>query len=410
MNALAMLRVRATSLLPTANSSSGLRGILVRLLFVGFLLHVLSHFSPLSNKAVNNFYYLLVLVPALLTVDLRAVRFYLAQPVIQSMLLFLVYTGTYMTVTDDPGELRNILYVVSLLIAIHTLVHERLLNTKLFAYFLFGVVIIYVTLQLGWWVIGEGRGLPARPFFYGWQLFVPTFITAYLSVASMAAAGILIEQGRLKSAFLLTVPLVVVSTLLISRMGLAGLVTAAPFMVWLAIVSETNLQKKDLFGLSALVGIAGLAAHHFGMFDILMQRGSSYRLDLLNEVFTEVGNCGWLLGCGFDHTYTLQIKNYLHVTEHSIYAHQLLATGLIGLALMLGFILLVIRTGIRAKSPWLLAFVAGCGTLLVEGQSLLAQPRTITQFLFWIPCFVVLVTALNDGFEETASAEPDKPA
>lgn len=138
------------------------------------------------------------------------------------------------------------------------------------------------------------------------------------------------------------------------------------------------------------VGLIG-GLYQAGIFDVLIARGESYRILIAKTAWAEGFNCNLLIGCGYGYDFALDIGHRILITEHSSYSNQALRSGLVGVFLLLILIVSTVHSGCKTRTPWVLSFVAGCGCLLVEGQSLMAQPRAFTQLIFWFPfCMVVL--------------------
>lgn len=359
-------------------------------LFIGFMAHILSFVSTLSNKEVNNIFYIGVMLPALLLTRPVHIKALFELNSVKLLVVFLLYTSVYMALTNELSKIKYFFYIFALLLAIYHLVSLRLLSPRVFAYSTCMLITFYISCQLFWYVFFDGKTLPARPWFYGWQLFVPTYMTAYLSVAVCSCLLFLSDAKKYFSLVMLPLVLLVVCLLLESRMGLLGLLAATPFFVLLGVLNGYRfISVKVIVG----VVIASIIAYwlfDMGIFDSFFTRGSSYRTVIFDQVVADLKSCGLLFGCGYDYSFSVQTGTAIQITEHSSFSHHLLRSGVLGFCLMVLTLIYATALGIKSRSPWLLALFAGVGCLLVEGESLVAQPRAISQFLFWIPFFMVI--------------------
>ena len=378
------------SQIPTIFSTMKERKIAAFLL-AGFVLHILSLFSPLSNKVVNNIFYIGVMLPALLMTRRFDIKALWSSQLVKAAIVYGAFTSLMMAITLDGYKIKYVTYFFAFLLAFYHLDKNKLFNPAVVAYSLCILVLTYSLMQLFIFYEINGAPLTARPWFSGWQLFTPSYFTAYISVACLASAYYLFVR-RSYLLFLILFSLVIALFVITqTRMGLVGVLLSAPFFVWLAVKQRVlSFSAKSI--LVVFIGVALIAAlYQAGLFDVLTARGESYRVLIATTAWTEGLNCNVLFGCGYAYDFALDIGRRILITEHSSYSNQVLRSGLVGVFLLLIVIIFTVFSGFRTKTPWVLSFIAGCGCLLVEGQSLMAQPRAFTQLIFWFPfCMVVL--------------------
>ena len=377
------------------------------ILLLGVCAHILSLFSPLSNKEVNNIFYLGVMLPLLFHVRLQDLIHFWSFYIVKLLVVFLGYTSIHMAITDDPSKLKYPVYILSLGLAFFYLLKQKLLTSRGCAYFILIVASCYAIVQLFYFWIIEANPYPYRPWFYGWQLSAPTYLTAYVSVA--VCSSLLFFQGRLRSLvwFLLMGLVFVLCYLTQSRMGGVGLLAALFLFIPCILFDRQSSFNKGAAFFILLSFLAVFLLYQMGYFDHLADRGTSNRLVILKKVFEEWKSCGVLLGCGYDFAFSVMAGKVEVTTEHSTFSHHLLRSGLIGLSLLLCLLFLLSLIASKYRSPWLLGLAAGCGCLLVEGQSLLAQPRAITQFLFWIPFFMTILPVVISDLDSKVKKPHD---
>ncbi|WP_250656598.1 O-antigen ligase family protein [Alkalimarinus coralli] len=369
---------------------------IVSLLFVGFVLHILSLFSPLSNKAVNNVFYIGVMFPALLLTRWSDIKALFSSNLVKIATLYGFITSLMMAITLDANKIKYVAYFLSFVLAFYHLSKFKLLKPQIVAFTIALFVLTYAVIQLLIFYFGYDNPIYRRPWFSGWQLFTPSYFTAYISVASTTAAYYLLVRKSPVLFFMLVTLVGALFVITQTRMGLLGVLLSMPFFLWLSF-KQGVLSISVKFVLTVLIFSVLISALYLaGVFDVLTVRGESYRLLIAKTAWTEGMNCNALVGCGYAHDFALDIGSRILITEHSSYSNQALRSGLIGVILLAAVIIGTVRAGCRIKSPWVLSFVAGCGCLLVEGQSLMAQPRAFTQLIFWFPFCMVVMAELED--------------
>lgn len=361
------------------------------LLLAGFTLHILSLFTPLSNKAVNNVFYIGVMLPALLMTRKSHIKELWSSQLVKAAIVYGVFTSALMAITLDGYKIKYVGYFVAFLLAFYHLDKNKLLNSTIVAYSLCIFVLTYSLLQLYIFYGVNGAPFSRRPWFGGWQLFTPSYFTAYISVACAASAYYLFKQRSYLVFFMLLSLVMALFVITQTRMGLVGILLCSPFFIWLAARDNSlSLSWKSIMVVMVGVGLIG-GLYQAGIFDVLIARGESYRILIAKTAWAEGFNCNLLIGCGYGYDFALDIGHRILITEHSSYSNQALRSGLVGVFLLLILIVSTVHSGCKTRTPWVLSFVAGCGCLLVEGQSLMAQPRAFTQLIFWFPfCMVVL--------------------
>lgn len=379
---------------------------LVLILFWGFVLHILSLFSPLSNKAVNNVFYIGVMLPVLLMTRWSDIRELFSSNLVKIAILYGFATSLLMAITLDFSKIKYVGYFLAFLLSFYHLDNKGVIHPKAVALTLCAFMLFYSYAHLFNFFIIEDHFFSTRPWFPGWQLYTPSYFNAYLAVICAVALYYLLEG---QSYLLFSVVLSLMFGVFVftkTRMGVAGLLLASPFLLWFCIIR--NLVSLKLIGILILFAAISLIISLFGGVDVLLERGASFRPIIAKAIIEDVLSCGIIFGCGYDYSFSLDLGlgTALLITEHSSYSNQLLRSGLIGLILMLILIVMTAVSGCRIRTPWVLSFIAGCGCLLVEGQALMAQPRAFTQLIFWFPFCMVVLADLQ--YKRNQSTE-DKP-
>ena len=359
-------------------------------LFMGVFLFIAAHFSAFSNKAINNVFYLAVLLPTVVLMRKAYIKDWLSSPIIRVLIVYLMYTASMWWLVGDSRPLKYSLYVLFFSVAIYQLKVLGIFRPNVLAYFFFAVCLVYVGGILLDMYLEKGK-LPYRPFFYEWHISIPIFICAVIAVSFSAAANAFYQSQRYALIVIAIAVIVWLMLLYKTRTGFAGLAVA--FACFL-LIQMWLLNKKGKIVLIVFFSSAtcvGLYLYFSGILDPLFSRGSSYRFTIWQILWNKMELCSLLVGCGYDHdvtgykfTKTVAMKH-----PHSIYIAQLFYSGFVGLFLLIGLITTTVYQGIKHNAVWLYAFITGCGVFLVDGWGLISPPREITWLLFWLPLVMV---------------------
>lgn len=367
-------------------------------LLLGAILYALSLFSPLSNKAVNNCFYAGVMLPTLLLTRLPDLRALLASRLTLVSIAYLAYCAGAWAIAGEFDKLKYPIYILCLPLALYQLQRRHMLKPQVLAHLLFATAVLSTGGNLLAFYL-KMDFLPDRPFIIGWQIAAPSFAMSYLAVCFAASAAYLIQNNRLVMLFAATFTTCAIMYLFNTRMGFAGLATAALAYVVMEIVAKGRL-KQWRYVISILLPVCVVVLLYMqDALDPLLQRGSNQRFYIWQLLWQQLQDCSLTLGCGYDTdlsripiqpTPVLHLPQFMH-HPHSIYMAQLFYSGALGLALLTAAIASGIYYGYATRSPWTYPFITGCGCLLVDGWGLLQSPHQYAWLLFWIP-FAMLQT------------------
>lgn len=187
-----------------------------------------------------------------------------------------------------------------------------------------------------------------------------------------------------KAGFLAALILVVTFTFCVcivfqSRSGLVG--SSAALLAWL-------VSSKHRRFAAAVLALVAIGIWISGLYEPLLQRGDSYRLeiwiDALRHLFRE---CPVLTGCPDDENY-LFAGQFEH--PHSAYFSILVDSGLLGAASFGIFTLIYFGAGLRKNAAWFQASLVGWLGVLTTSNGLVDSPRPLWVY-FWTPTFLALI-------------------
>ncbi|MFH6599200.1 O-antigen ligase family protein [Ectopseudomonas khazarica] len=204
-----------------------------------------------------------------------------------------------------------------------------------------------------------------------------------------------VMTAPLRQSLLALVPLALLLATLLATGSRTPILASALAAGWL-ILCCWNARSAILVGL----GFACLAALLMLFPESLLNRGTSYRLEIWQLALDKIAVHPWL-GHGFDAPLAILVPGigYWFREPHSFFLGVLYYTGIIGAALWLSMHLLALWTCWKHRSDTYFTIagalvVYGIGAGLAEGGGILARPKE-HWFLTWIP--LALVTALNIG-------------
>lgn len=188
-------------------------------------------------------------------------------------------------------------------------------------------------------------------------------------------------------------PLALLLTTLLATGSRSPLLAISLAACWLILCCW---NKRALF--LALVGLGALVALLLIFPESLLNRGTSYRLEIWQAALEKISLHPWI-GYGFDASLAISIPgiDYAFSEPHSFILGVLYYTGVVGAACWLSMHALALWAcwQQRLDARFVIAgalVVYGLAAGLAEGGGILARPKE-HWFLTWIP--LALVTALN---------------
>ncbi len=186
------------------------------------------------------------------------------------------------------------------------------------------------------------------------------------------------------------------------------------WVAWAAVALLTPLWRRDrIYLVLSILCLAGIAGGLWFAPEFVLQRGLSYRPELLREGFDLLFDGNLLAGLGLGSSYKLQLSSIAQAFDHphNLYMGIAVQFGLVGLLFWsiawLSMVLLAWRLrgealGSALLGVWLFASLA----LLTDGAGPWVKPQEIW-FLTWIPFGLALALGrLADTGQQSLNHAP----
>lgn len=359
------------------------------LLPVVFVIFLLSFYSPLSAKSINNVFYIFIALPC--------AAWLLAKP--QALVvvgreffwIFCALAGMVGFSAADFSDLKKFFYL-ALLFAFCLYLEGKGWMERCFLWFAMLSTAIFLFVLCEWLWNGVAGAVWTRyQMFFGadlnpvyWGLSI---VSAWVYLWVFHGQDALLRWSRVGFAvglvFFNAMVLVCV-TAFQARSALLGYLVFFVFYV----------LRGRLFVPAVLLMVCAAAVAYFaGWADLLLQRGSSYRLDIWRDALDRVINeCGIWLGCGADGYRFL--GRFYH--PHNSYISIFYDGGVFAVLFFLAFVLAFFGATLRGRGRWLLVALVGWGGLITTGSGVLSSPKPYWVY-FWIPTFMAILEVRRDA-------------
>lgn len=332
-----------------------------------------------SSKAVNNFFYIFLALPALVLILLGKVRRPQVSMEVGLWAVFFVWLA--LSGVGGPGQFfKHVIYTLLFCLIVWLWVdYQRFAAVQLFRMF-FWVLIVYVSgSAVVFWLTGRlimGERLYSLP-----GRMEGPILTSMLIVSCFA----LLLPEWLRNHRWLQVSMAVFSILfcvgfvLQSRSGLVGLTA-------LLMVTCATLFWRGGWGLrtASLVVSVSFVLAGFWLFQHselgleLVVRGDSGRFELWHSYLDNWLHCGVLWGCGTGFADNLRIENGLLIEHpHNVFLAMGFRYGLPGLLLFALLMLVTLRQAWKQKNPWGGYLLISLFMLNFDGRELINSPHEV---------------------------------
>jgi len=344
---------------------------LAQWLSYGTLAFLLAFLLVDKSFIVNDFFYVGMLAPAVFSIRWRDLRNYHSEPLVNAFYLLLVYLAVSSFWSTEPDFLRylkRLLYLYGLGLGCYLLAqrHQR-----------------HEDRIIRWWaLILALSAVGAAVYFYRDHpfpeermvgigrlyspIYIPTVVLAYVA-AAMLDWKCLERTWRcvLSGALVVGCALIYLCQ---SRSALLALMCVAIIFALLA------LRRQVVLPGLALSIVAGLALVFSP--ELLMERGTSFRIVIWQAALENFSHCHFLIGCGIGSESGTTWNGWYFPHQHSIFLGWLFYSGAIGLAGYLVFIgALLFRLRQLHEYRWILILGMGLGVSLTAANHLLITPN-----------------------------------
>lgn len=340
------------------------------------VLFLLSFILGDSSKFTNNLFYALIALPGIfLLVKNRSAGIFADR----LGWLWLVFMLCFLVPAYNAGDFqfyKHIGYVALFVFVLAGLTHVEFFNSALFARGQFWIVFFYILISaLYGWFTGK--------FEFGYRVdILPSRMenVIYASIWLFCSLGLVLpvlqKQGRWKEAVAAVVlSLFIVSFVVQTRTALVG----AAFLGGLWALHAMRHHKKQ--GAIIVVVLALLAllvmwlVKDEAWVTLLLKRGDSHRIELLQIMIGEWRNCGWLMGCGVEfHTDKTLTGGMVIQHPHNIFVAMGLYTGAVSLVLFIAVMALTLWHAWRLRCAWGVYLASALVMLNFDGSKLVGNP------------------------------------
>ena len=359
---------------------------------------LLTSLAWLDNRSqYHKLYYALIAAPALIALLMQPKQLsrLLRAPVILAFLAFSAWALLSIAWSDTneatSSLIKRPLYIFMLFVAC-ALMAQRDCSRLLAAFHLASLVMILIAVYA--LVDFAHHYTPGARLIGSGALDNPLLSSHVFGLFCIAWLG-WVMTAPYKQAKTALLPLAVLSITLLATGSRTPILAAALASGWLMLCCW---NKRAL--LLASIGTCTIIALLLIYPESLLNRGTSYRLEIWQLALAQVGHQPWL-GHGFDAHLAINVPgiNYAFSEPHNFLLGVLYYTGVVGAFFWLGMHVAALWScwQRRQDAYFIIAgalVVYGLGAGLTEGGGILSRPKE-HWFLIWIP--LALVAALSIG-------------
>lgn len=362
-----------------------------------------------GSQAHNNVSYLILILPALISLRFQEVRDFFSNT-LGRLLLMVIVTLVVAAIVGDGSPLQQMKFGAIVLLFYLAVARLPLLNETLLykaAWAFLGLIVLYVVVNMalqymhGSWVPGMRLGdLNAK-------LENVIYVTNTMG-GMLAVITLLGMRARKYRAVVAAHALVLLVTLtILQTRSIVGIWVLIMLLSYFSFYHQKSKRATLLIaGIATAVIIAiGLLLAYTPIGANLLAR-NFYRPEIWHGYIAETLRCGMWMGCGPEHAFQYVSRDgNVMVHPHSVFVTQFYKAGLIGLLPLLAMTILAITQGLRAASwaGWYLA--VGVLGLCFDGSSLVHSPSQ-RWLVFHLPMALLIAQQLRQTYSDRKLKTP----
>ncbi|MCB5191591.1 hypothetical protein LG198_12710 [Methylobacillus arboreus] len=363
-----------------------------------------------GSQAHNNVSYLILFLPALISLRFSDIKRLFSNRLAQGLLFVILslVLAAFLGSGDPLRQAKFSLIVLLFFIAVARLpeINDRTAYIASWGYL--GLIIAYVIFNMLWqyhqgrWIPGDRLGdLSSK---------LENVIYATNAMGGMLAIITLLGMQAKKYRSVL------LAHILVLGVSLTLLQTRSILVIWavISLITYISLYRHHLNSRQTQLAIAGtsLAAllavvclfAFTSIGDSLLSR-NVYRPEIWTGYITETLRCGLLLGCGPDHAFQyISHDGFTMVHPHSVFVTQFYKAGLIGLIPLVMLTFWAAIKGYQTQSWAAWYFIAGVAGLCFDGSSLVHSPNQR-----WLVFHLPLALLISQQLHQAARAKLTQP-
>ncbi len=353
-----------------------------------------------GSQAHNNFSYLVLLIPTLISLRLEEIKSFFQNRLAQGLLLVILSLITAAALGDgDPWrQVKFGLIVILFFIAVARL--PMISNTAVYraAWIFLGLLCLYVSGNAIWQYSHDDWQLGARLNDMHAKLENVIYVTNTMG-GMMAIITLLgIEQKKFREVLAAHALVLFFGLVLLQTRSIIGIWALTVLITYIALYKHQlrNIKVISTMAVAAIFLTAGIAYLLFftSIGESLLAR-NFYRPEIWAGYIAETVRCGITFGCGPEHDFQyVSHDGFTMVHPHSVFVTQFYKAGLIGFIPLIALTILAAVQGYKARSWAGWYFIVGAFGVCFDGSSLVHSPSQ-RWLVFHLPLALLIAQQLH---------------
>lgn len=363
---------------------------------------MLSFLLIVGSQVHNNFSYLILMIPTLITLRISEVRRFFTNPLSLGLLFVILSLILSASVGDgDPlGQAKFGLIVILFFLAVARL--PLITNDLAYraAWLYLGLLIIYVIFNMVWMYMNGNWSPGMRLGQHIAKLENVIYITNTMGGMLAIITLLGLQSKKVSEVIFAHILVLFFSLVILQTRSILGIWVLISLLSYLTFQRSSDFKRNHLIwaivGLILIGAVIGLLFSFTSIGESLTNRGF-YRFEAWEGFIKKTAECGIWLGCGPGNEYQQIAKDGLILFHpHSAYVTQFFRAGLIGLLPLLALTAWACIQGFKTKSWAAWYFMAGALGLAFDGSSLIHSPSQ-RWLVFHLPLALLISQQLHEA-------------
>ncbi|MGY1488496.1 hypothetical protein ACW4YW_03700 [Methylobacillus pratensis] len=361
---------------------------------------VISFLLISSSQAHNNFGYVLLFIPTLLTLDFREIKELFNHPVIQG-LLAVIFTLTLAAYIGDGSPWKQIKFGLIVLLFYLSVARLPFISNQTAykaAWGFLSLLILYIVFNAAWqyhqgqWLLGMRMSeLNAK---LENAIYVTNTMGGMLAIITLIG----MQTKRYGPVVLANFLVLFFSLIILQTRSIIGIWLLISLLTSLSLFREQLLNRKLLIyimGASIIIGLAIIGLFIFSSIGDNLLGRKFYRFEIWSGFIAETLQCDLWLGCGPEHKFIFTTQDDMPIVHaHSAFITQFYKAGIIGFIPLIALTIWTAVKGIQTRAWAAWYFMAGALGLCFDGSSLIHSPSQ-RWLVFHLPLALFVAQQLN---------------
>ena len=353
-----------------------------------------------GSQAHNNFSYLVLLIPTLISLRLEEIKSFFQNRLAQGLLLVILSLILAATLGDgDPWrQVKFGLIVILFFIAVARL--PMISNTTVYraAWIFLGLLCLYVSgnaiwqYSQGYWQLGVRlNDMHAK---LENVIYVTNTMGGMMAIITLLG----IEQKKFREVLVAHALVLFFGLVLLQTRSIIGIWAVTVLMTYIALYKHQlrNIKVISTMAVAAILLTSGIAYLLFftSIGESLLAR-NFYRPEIWAGYIAETVRCGITFGCGPEHDFQyVSHDGFTMVHPHSVFVTQFYKAGLVGFIPLIALTILAAVQGYKARSWAGWYFIVGALGVCFDGSSLVHSPSQ-RWLVFHLPLALLIAQQLH---------------